>query len=133
MLDTQTLCARVTAPARAKPRSLYVTASSKRWADELRERGYADKTTTRVLTDGVLALVDPHDDVVADSFVLTLFQENHERLDAEDVVKAQLSLREETWESIDAYASAAGVSPSQFVRVICHVAVERVYNELTGR
>lgn len=125
MLDTQTLCARVIAPARAKPRSLYVTAASKDWADSLRTQGLADKTTTRVLTDAVLAVLDG-------SGAETLFKRHQDRVDG-PVVKVQLSLREDTWTEIDALAERLDVNPSHFVRVICHAAMEQVVNELTGR
>jgi hypothetical protein len=129
MLDTQTLCARVTAPARAKPRSLYITASSKRWADQLRETGLADKTTTRVLTDAILAVVEHLTEEGGLDYIRTQAQ----AMTDEETTKVQLSVREDTWQQVETFAKALEMTPSHFVRVVCHVAMRQVINELTGR
>jgi len=134
MLDTQTLCARVVAPARSKPRSLNMTAKSRHWAEDLRRSGKADKTTTRVLTDGLLALLD-HLTRAPKLHCedLESMEDQMGRIEGESTVKMQLSLSDTHWQKVDALADALDVCPSKIVRVLSHVAMERVHDELSGR
>lgn len=134
MLDTNTLCARVTTPARAKSRSLYMTFQSRKWAEDLRKSGKADKTTTRVLTDGLLALLDYYD---RNKRLKTAEKEylEHEmaRIEGQQTVKVQLSLSDAHWDIVTRLANSLSVCPSKLVRVVSHVAMERVHEELSGR
>lgn len=134
MLDTQTLCARVTAPARSKPRSLNMTAQSRAWAEDLRISGKADKTTTRVLTDGLLAVLDfftRYDHLAPEE--VEYLHDHLARIKGTPTVKVQLSLSDADWDAVAQLATALDVCASEVVRVVSHVAMEQVHHELSGR
>jgi len=134
MLDTQTLCARVTTPARAKTRSLYMTLQSRKWAEDLRKSGKADKTTTRVLTDGLLAMLDYYNrNPALKKSEQTHLEGQMARIEGHPTVKVQLSVSDAHWDIVTRLSDELDVCPSKLVRVVSHIAMERVHAELSGR
>jgi len=131
MLDTQTLCARVTAPGRAEKRTISVTTASLQMAHELRQAGLALKTPTRCLTDAMLAALDVCD--VDNPQRMKTLTHWIETADEQFATRATFSLDGPTWSRLEALAKAKGVTVTQVARALSHVAVKQVRDELLHR
>jgi hypothetical protein len=131
MLNTETLCARVTAPGRSEKRTISVTTDSLTMAHELKTEGLAPKTPTRCLTDAMLAALDVCDvDNNQHMKTLTGWVED---ADGYLATRATFSLDGPTWSKLEALAVRQRVSMTQVVRALSHVAVKQVYDELLNR
>jgi hypothetical protein len=133
MLNTEKLLARVQAPSRAKSRSFWVTAASRDWADNLRESGTIQKTTTTLLTDGLLSIVDAVEAAADPGTVLGWLETHSEPVAEFKCARAQFSLPEPVWQKINTWAQRCNMTPSEWVRISCHIAMEQVHNEIAGR
>lgn len=131
MLDTPTLCARVTAPGRSEKRTMSVTTASLKMAHELRQAGLAPKTPTRCLTDALLAALDVCD--VDNTQRMNMLAQWVEDADEEFATRATFSLDGPTWSRLEALADAQGVTVTQVARALSHVAVKQVFDELLNR
>lgn len=131
MLDIQHLCARVTSPGQSEKRTIRVTVDSLRWANTLREKGLARKTSTRCLSDGLLAVLDLFDETnVARMNTLGTWIKQ-----ADDCITTSqtFSLESGVWQRVEALAEFHGVTVTQVARALSHVAVKQVHNELIGQ
>lgn len=131
MLDTQQLCARVTAPGRSEKRTMSVTTASLQMAHDLKAKGLAPKTPTRCLTDAMLAALDMCD--VDNEKRMKTLSRWIETADEQFATRATFSLDGPTWSRLEALAEAKGVTVTQVARALSHVAVKQVFDELLNR
>ena len=131
MLDTQQLCARVTAPGRSEKRTISVTSTSLQMAHDLKDAGLALKTPTRCLTDAMLAALDVCD--VDNPQRMKTLTRWIEEADGHLATRATFSLDGPTWAKLGTLAKCQHVSMTQVVRALSHVAVSQVHNELISR
>ena len=129
MLDTQQLYARVTAPARSKPRVMYISQDSYRRAVLLRDTGRADKAITRILTDALLSVLD----YAGSGGDPKLLKTGVERVQGCELTKVQFSLKDDRWDDVAVLAERLDITPNEVVRVACHIAMELVCHELEDR
>lgn len=131
MLDVQTLCARVTAPGRSEKRTMSVTVEALQVAQDLKARDLARKTSTRCLTDAILAALDVCD--VDNSQRMKTLTRWIRETDGQTATRVTFSLDGPTWARLDALAERLGVTVTQVARALSHVAVKQVHDELINR
>lgn len=131
MLNTQMLCARVTMPGRSEKRTISVTTASLEMAQALKSKGLADKTTTRCLTDALLAALDECDtrNPATKKAVARWIDESDKLIKS----RTMFSLEGTAWKRLEALAKAQDVTVTQVVRALSHVAVKQVHDELINR
>lgn len=131
MLDTQQLCARVTAPGRSEKRTMSVTTASLEMAHALKAKGLAQKTPTRCLTDALLAALDVCD--VDNPQRMSTLAQWVEDADEQFATRATFSLDGPTWSRLESLAEAQGITVTQVARALSHVAVKQAHNALLNR